>query len=106
MAEDASTASVFLAVMDGHGEVGDKVAQVDELLEDTEEFFSFRAVGGWIRDFCSKRLYGLRAVTLKCTEGRVLMEQEGESRDSNREHSVWLQNIICVVQTIESDQNL
>lgn len=29
MAEDASTASVFLAVMDGHGEVGDKVAQVN-----------------------------------------------------------------------------
>lgn len=28
MAEDVSTASLFLAVMDGHGEVGDKVAQV------------------------------------------------------------------------------
>lgn len=28
MAEDPSTASLFLAVMDGHGEVGDKVAQV------------------------------------------------------------------------------
>ncbi|CAM9574153.1 unnamed protein product, partial [Ectocarpus sp. 8 AP-2014] len=28
MAEDASTATLFLAVMDGHGEVGEKVAQV------------------------------------------------------------------------------
>lgn len=30
MAEDASTGSLFLAVMDGHGEVGEKVAQVCE----------------------------------------------------------------------------
>lgn len=32
MAEDASTGSLFLAVMDGHGEVGEKVAQVSEVL--------------------------------------------------------------------------
>lgn len=32
MAEDASTASLFLAVLDGHGEDGDKVAQVRSAL--------------------------------------------------------------------------
>ncbi|CAM9407358.1 unnamed protein product [Ectocarpus sp. 12 AP-2014] len=31
MAEDASTATLFLAVMDGHGEVGEKVAQAFRL---------------------------------------------------------------------------
>lgn len=37
MAEDASTASVFFAVMDGHGEVGDKVVQVNGAYGDRDQ---------------------------------------------------------------------
>lgn len=93
MAEDASTGSLFLAVMDGHGEVGEKVAQVgarDQTAKNSNNFLLFflvliNLVLFWVLSSCQEHQH-----TPTPTEEQIEAVLTGSWYGSGRRSLRWV----------------